>query len=228
MKKPPPAINLYFSLAAILALFFFAPLLVSCSDDPVALAATQSQLVFDWPDYESVPEQRLSVFVEFSSNVRRVELITVRHGQFVWNIENPVMIQAGDRQWAGASNLEPPPGENAVSGVFESGLYSVECVDAQGEKTQGSFSINYDREIMSDNAASFVEKGIFKNARVAVYSESNELLYFDVKKENWIDAETLFKGVKNSSLYRDVFMSGNLICFMPKIFKGGEKADVLE
>lgn len=227
MKEPPPATNCKFSFAAFLA-FFCVLVLFSCSEDRVNILSLNSNLILDWQDDESLPEQRLCVFAELSSNARRLESLIVKRDGYVWNIDSPILIQSGDRQWAGSPHLEPPVGLNGAAGSFAPGDYFVECVDAAGEKAQGSFFVAYDKSLLDSFAKDLPQKIPAAKERLAVYSESNELLYFDERKESWFDDEAVFKGVKNSSYYRKTRMTGNLLCFEPKIFKDGEKPDELE
>ena len=204
-------------------LFFCA-----CAEDPVNISYTQAYLVFDWQDEENPPEQRLCVFEELSSNVRRLESISVRRGSFVWNVDAPILLQTGERQWAGGARLEPPLADNGETGIFEQGEYFVECLDSAGEKADSTFSIVYNAALLEAKSGEVGE--IVKSAqkKLAVYSETNELLYFDAPRENWFDAEAVFKAVKNSSFYRETFSTGSVICFMPKILKDGDKSDGLE
>lgn len=192
------------------------------------ISYTQAYLVFDWQDSENLPDQRLCVFEELSSNVRRLESISVRKGSFAWNVDVPILLQAGGRQWAGGARLEPPLAENGETGVFEQGEYVVECVDAAGQKAESTFSIVYNAGLLEAKSGEVLDivKGAQK--KFAVYSETNELLYFDAPKENWFDADSVFKAVKNSSFYRETYSTGSVICFMPKIFKDGDKSDGLE
>ena len=227
MNKPPPATNFKFSV--LIALLIFCPLFFcACSDDPTNISLTQAYLVFDWQDAENPPDQRLCVFSEFLSNVRRLESISVRKDSFLWNIDAPVLLKAGHRQWAGGARLEPPVAANGTAGVFEQGSYSVEGVDAAGKKAASNFNLSYNNALLEAKAGEV--KDILSGAtrKVAVYSDSNELLYYDAPKDNWIDSESIFKGVKNSSFYRETLSTGNVVCFMPKIFKDGEKLDGLE
>lgn len=152
----------------------------------------------------------------------------MRNSNYVWNVDSPILFLSGDRQWAGASRLEPPPAENGESGNFDFGAYSVECVDAAGKTDQGTFSIGFNRSLLEATADKVSEIIPTAALRVAVYSESNELLYYDAPKDDWDDDARVFKSVKSSSYFRRSYVYGNLICFMPKIYKDGEKPDELE
>lgn len=182
----------------------------------------------DWQENDGFPEQRLSVFVELASNVRRVEYLCVKYGDYVWTVESPVLLESGGRQWAGSPRLEPPPGANGTKGAFAPGDYIVECVDSAGEKTEGTFFVAYDKTLLEADVQGLLEKLPATRERYAVYSDSNELLYFDMANDRWYDDDAIFKDVKDSSFYRKALLSGNVVCFMPKIFKDGEKPDGLE
>ena len=233
MKKPPPADNckhsLFILLAAFCAFSFF-----SCSDDPVDAAAVQANLILDWEDDQSLPVERLSVFVETSSNVRRFESFSVKTGDYTWNVDSPIAFQSGDRQWAGWPHLEPAP--NMERPIFPLDNYQVECVDAAGKKDTATFSIVMNAALLDARVEEIEGLLLSPQKRVAVYSASDELLYFDAKKSNWIGDEAIFGAVQDSSYFRDVIMSGSALCFMPKVFKeaddkeakDGEQSDGLE
>lgn len=235
MKKPPPADNRNFSLAFfIAAAFVFSFSLFSCSDDPVATAAVQANLIMDWEDGQSLPVERLSVFVELSSNVRRVESFSVKSGEYSWNVDSPILFESGSRKWAGWTHLEPPPAAPGKRAAFPLGSYEAECVDAAGKKDKAVFAIVINaalREATSDKIEGLVS---VPQKRVAVYSDSGELLYFDSAKNNWLNDEAIFSGVKDSAYYRNSISAGSALCFMPKIYKdkkeneNGEQSNGLE
>lgn len=230
MKKPPPADNFFFAVFFSLAAFFSLPL-CSCSDDAVDAASAQANLILDWEDEQSLPTERLSVFVEISSNVRRLESFSVKSGPYTWNVDSPIVFMAGENQWAGWPRLEPPLVDAKERPLFPLGNYQIECVDAAGKKDTASFSITFNAALL-DATVDKVE-GLLPapQKRIAVYSESNELLYFDSPKSSWLNDESIFKDVKDSSYYRNTIANGNALCFFPKKFKEakeGEKPDAVE
>ena len=222
MKEPPPAKNLF------LALFACAALFCSCAEDSIKMDFAQAYIVFDWQDYENPPDQSLALFMSFASNVRRLESVNVRRGEFSWVAESPIMMQAGENQWAIVSRLEPPGLNNGTGGAFETGAYSVECVDAAGEKSESRFNLAYNSSLIQSKAEEALQSLPNAYKRLAVYSEANELLFFSAPQDNWYDDASIFRGVKNSSFYRETYMAGSVFCFMPKIYKDGEKPDGLE
>lgn len=235
MNKPPPATNCSFPLAFFLAAAFVFPFFFcSCSDDPVATAAVQSHLILDWEDEQSLPVERLSVFIETSSNVRRIESFSVKSGDFTWNVDSPIVFQAGNGQWVGWPHLEPPNIAQNKRAAFPLGNYEVECVDAAGKKDKAVFAIMINAALL--DATSDKVEGLVPapQKRVAVYSDGNELLYFDAAKNNWLSDAAIFSGVKDSAYYRNAVSAGSALCFMPKVYKekkekeNGEQSDGLE
>ncbi len=227
MKKPPPADN-FFSALFVLSIAFFSFVFCACSDEPVKVSFTQAYLILDWENEEDFPVERLSVFLNLSTDVRRVDYFTVKNSEYTWNVESPIMFEAGDRQWIGSSSLSPPSALNAEPGIFPNGSYSVQCVDAAGRDSSSSFFLNYNMALLETKAGD-VESILASAAkRISVYSESNELLYFDTQKDEWRDDKDIFANIKDSYYYRKSYVSGNLFCFMPKIYKDGEKPDGLE
>lgn len=210
MEKPPPEKFNFISLSFLL--FCFA--LVSCAEDKVDAVEAQADIVFDFED-EKNPAQRLSVFVAVFSNVRRVESVSVRHGDYLWNIENPILFQSGENSWAGYMHLSPP----SNLGKFPRGEYSFECVDAAGNSAQGIFFVEYDENSLDRFSPETFFGGEW-NERIALYSEIGELLHFDANEKKQSD-ETLFFAVKDSCFLRHVYQARNVICLGPKIFKEG-------
>lgn len=215
MNEPPP--NKLF-------LFLLPLLFCACSDDALDLARINSSLVLDFADSESLPSQRLSVWAEVSSNVRRVESILVQNGEYSWRIDEPLLISEGQRQWAGYMRLEPSPLENS----FVPGSYSVKITDAAGNTADGSFRLSYDMELSEKNAAFASEKLSAAVSRVAVYSESGDLLYFAKGEPSWYTDSDIFRAYKDADFFRRVISGGGVVCLLPKTYRDGDKSDVAQ
>lgn len=210
MEKPPPE-NFNF-ISIVFLLFCFA--LFSCAEDKVNASESQANIVFDFED-EKNPVQRMSVFLAVSSNVRRVENISVKCGEYFWKIENPILFQSRENSWAGYMHLSPP--SNLAK--FPRGEYSFECVDAAGNSAQGIFFVEYDENSLKEFSYEKFSGGRWKE-RLAAYSETGDLLYFDEIKKNQRD-EAILKNVRDSHFLRHIYQARNVICLGPKVFKGG-------
>lgn len=210
MEKPPPE---KFNLIS-LSFLAFCFVLFSCAEDGVDAPEAQANIVFDFED-EKNPSQRLSVFVAVFSNVRRVENISVKHGEYFWKIENPILFQSQENSWAGYMHLSPPSNLKKIP----RGEYSFECVDAAGNSAQGNFLIDYDENLFGEFSSEKFSGGKWSE-RIAVYSEIGELLHFSKNEKNY-DDEKFFRDIKDSHFLRHVYQAQNVICLGPKIFKGG-------
>ena len=212
MDKPPPC------KIQFLSILFWAFVFASCAEDSIAIATADAKIVFDFED-EKNPAQRLSVFVNPSSNVRRIENIDVKFSDenelYFWKIENPILIQSGKESWAGYSHLEA----SANFKNFPKGNYDFECVDAAGNSAQGNFLIDYDEDLLG-GFSSEKFSGEKWSERIALYSEIGELLHFSKNEKNYGD-EKFFHDIKDSHFLRHVYQARNVICLGPKIFKGG-------
>lgn len=214
MEKPPPE---KFNLIS-LSFLAFCFVLFSCAEDSIAIASADAKIVFDFED-EKNPAQRLSVFVNPSSNVRRIENIDVKFSDgnelYSWKIENPILVQSGKESWAGYSHLEA----SANLKNFPRGGYDFECVDAAGNSAQGKFSVYYDENLSGEFSSEKFSGGKWSE-RIAVYSEIGELLHFSKNEKNYGD-EKFFRDIKDSHFLRHIYQAQNVICLGPKIFKGG-------
>lgn len=111
------------------------------------------------------------------------------------------------------------------------GEYFVECVDAAGKKDTATFSLVINAALLDSDPQQAESILSSVPRKIAVYSESNELLYFDAVKNNWFDDAAIFAGVNDSAFYRNALSSESALCLMPKIFKeskDGKKSDGLE
>lgn len=217
MEEPPP------NKICFLAILFIAICFcVSCTEDKVAIVYAKPNIVLDFAE-TGIPLQRLSVFVQITSNVRRLDYIVVKSGEYTWTIEEPFIFEYEEKSWAGYMHLEPP----SNLGKFPKGKYSFEVVDAIGGKAEGSFSVSYDDELIDKEFSAKIFSARKWKERVAVYSEQSELLYFDAPKEDWKNDKQVFSFVKDSDFLRCVFEIGMQICFAPKIYKdGGSKNEL--
>ena len=210
MEKPPPEKFNFLSLPFLAFCFLF----VSCAENNVDAPEAQANIVFDFED-EKNPAQRLSVFVSVFSNVRRVENISVKHGEYFWKIENPILFQSQENSWAGYMHLSLPSNLEK----FPRGEYFFACVDAAGNSAQGNFLIDYEEDLLGEFSSEKFSGGKWSE-RIALYSEIGELLHFSKNEKNYGD-EKFFHDIKDSHFLRHVYQARNVICLGPKIFKGG-------
>ena len=81
-----------FYLLNIIFILFLATIL-GCSDSVPDVVSSKSSVIFIYDDYEAKPNVRLAVFLEVSSDPRRVETISISSikDNMKWLCEEPVV-----------------------------------------------------------------------------------------------------------------------------------------
>ena len=212
MDKPPARLILIFLFVAA---FIFCP---ACSSSLPAIAYCDANIVLDFKDQDSGCEQKLSVFTCIASDARRIESILVKSASspYRWLIEDPVIIESGPKQWAGHMSLKP-----AYDGKIPEGNYSVIVTDASGNETESMFSIQYNESLLKCKASevkNLLNAGSVE--KIAVYSDSGDLLYFDVEKEGWQEnVENVWKSFNDAAYLRTVVFNGLVVCMLPPVYR---------
>lgn len=208
-----------FSLLAAFSIFLF-----SCSDNEPKVISTSGYMLLDFQDEESLPTQRLAIFVETSSDVHRAETLTVtsRNNDFQWKCDNPVIFSNDRRQWAGCVEFVSP-----YNTQIPDGLYDVKYIDAQEKEFASFISVNYSKDFLNLKASEVVSKisGRYRE-QIAVYTSENTLCYYGDIKESWKDEKKIFTSNTDSAWYRKTIsvVGSNLICLMPPVTKAEVEA----
>lgn len=215
MNDCPALLKIIFSFLCA----FFALFASGCSDSEPKLSSVEGIVVFDFEDETSAPDARLSVFAETESDAHRVEKITVssRSTQFEWTAFEPVIIANEKKQWAGYTDFVCPAFRK-----IPAGLYRLVYTDGEGREVESSFSIVYPEKIGAASAADIknVLDGEFFE-QVAVFDETDALLYYGLKKESWAEDKKLFSANKGASYYRTclVVKNATAVCILPTVYK---------
>lgn len=218
MDYPPVAIRLSFLIFSLLLIF------TGCSSHGIEITFYEVNVVFDYQDESSFPTESLAVFLGFSSDVRRIEGMTVRcnENRELWTVGDPVIFGEGSSQWMGYSGLKAPDGE-----VIHNGSYTVKVTDSEGHQKEGAFMLDADerfRKLYSVQVKETFNENV--RERIAVYSSDGELLFFDRPKEEWKNDDDLFwRTFKDAHHVRTVYSSGNTVCLMPVIYKSNNKQE---
>lgn len=167
----------------ILFLTFLAAILISCSDSTPSINTVSAILVFDFKDNESVPEQKLSVFLQ-TDDINRLEKININNEKsgLEWNILKPRLISSKeDKSWAGYTNLAP-----ASNSSIPSGRYYIRYEDAAQKECSSQFNVSYQHDFLEKKAVDFPAaiSGSYSQY-YAVYSSDKTLLGYERKKKNW-------------------------------------------
>lgn len=222
MDKPPTAKNIFSQSIIFLLLLFLS----SCAMSVPDIVSVDAKVVFDYEDNESLPEQRLSVFTDMKSNVLRTASISVKeeNSGYVWNLVYPTTISSSDKQWAGYTNLAPVPNTN-----IKAGMYSVTYTNALGDEVKSDFAIMYPEELNNSKALDVPRiLGNIQKENVAVFSKDSVLLFYGQRKRVWETDERIFKEIDKSEYLRTCYSLGNVMCFMPKVYKENKEMEQYE
>lgn len=231
MDKPP---SNFFSLIShsrkyLSGIFFAAILFVqlfSCSNSAPVVTQVNAKVVYDFENEKDKPIQKLSLFLEMKSEVRRIDQIHIYHKEtgYRWIINNPVIFETGSSQFAGYTNCQ-------IAGVLNdipNGEYQVCYYDAQGRETFSSFNINENTNKTSELKKI---KPVFSDSEVklliAIYDEDSKLLFYSIPNEEFevdkinqtFNSERIFKFNKKASYFRLFYETEDRVYIMPKVYK---------
>lgn len=202
-----------FIVCIIVSVFSFS--LFSCSDSEADVISASATTVFDYKDKESVPEQRLAVFLQVSNAAQRTDSFTVSNEEsgYSWEVIKPGIFKGLNKEFAYSINLNPPEG-----GEIPVGVYTVVYYDAAENKDEARFSVNYKKELITSNAENFLEFLQNPNENVAVYDDSGELLYMGKTKPAWKSNYDILRDYKLAETKRICYVTpgNNVICLLPK------------
>lgn len=204
-------------------IFAFIFLFISCSDSDPKIANSEGFVVFDYSSTNALPSMKLSVFVETESDAHRVDSISISSvsSNFSWIVDYPIIICDEKKQWVGYSNFSCP---NNID--IPIGFYNLVYTDAEEKKQEGIFSISYPVELKKISSSD-VYKVLNENytEKIAIFDESDVLIYFGTKNVSWDDDKKIFSANKNSFYYRICLevKDTSAICELPPVYKDTKK-----
>ncbi len=213
-----------FFLPLFLVLFSF----FSCSDSEPKVIASSAYVIMEYPDEESLPTQRLCVFVETSSDVHRAQSLEIlnRDTDFQWKCDKPVIFSNDKRQWAGCTEFVGP-----YNTEIPTGFYDIKYIDAQERSFDSLITVNYSKDFLNLKAGEVISniKGRYRE-QIAVYTKDNILCYYGDIREQWKDEKKIFSAHSGSAWYRKciVVTGTSLICMMPPRTKADVDRDSAE
>jgi hypothetical protein len=202
---------LYLSIVFILCCILF----VSCANTAPEILSSNATVIFDYRDDSSVPQIRLSVFAETGSDVRRAAKIQIssKTGEYAWTVDDPLLIGSDSRQWAGYPNFVVPQSEPIPQGV-----YDLFYTDAEEHTVQTTFSVAYPEELIESKSLNVKNiLGTSEKEMIAVYMSDGTLIYYNVRKQEWVNDDAVWNELKLASSMRICWTSsdGSVICLMP-------------
>ena len=190
--------------SAILLLFLSVLAFFSCADSEPQLSGVDAFLVLEYPDQESEPSVRFSVFGQTNSNVTRavqIKTIHLESGQ-EWVCSEPRKISDNKRKyWAGYTNFVPAQGSTIPPGKY-------------------SFTLVYDETLLKTNVSSLkAMQGPSFKEKVAVYNADGLLVYYGDRKDKWKNNTTIRNEYSTAATMRTCYViaGSNVVCMLPPV-----------
>ena len=189
--------------------------LISCANSVPEILSSTATVVFDYHDEESVPQMRLSVFTETSSDAHRAARIRIasKSDEYEWITDEPQLIGSDNRQLAGYTNFVVPDADKITQGQ-----YDLFYTDAEGRTVQNGFSVLYPEKLI-DSKSSAVQSVLGRTAKemVAAYMADGTLVYYDIRKPEWKDTAAIWNALKTASSMRVCWTTadGSVVCLLP-------------
>ncbi len=194
-------------------------LFVSCSDSSPKITSVNPCVVFEFEDEQSLPSARLSIFAASESDIHRAAEIRAvsEESGLEWICKEPRKITDGNKKnWVGYSKFIAPDGLNLPSGKY---IFFYE--DASGRECESFFTLDIPDEYFTSKSSdypSLIKRS--KSKKIAVYDESNSLVYYGDYKKSWGTESDVLKDYPDAIRYRICYAtSDNKNCFvMPFVY----------
>lgn len=201
-------------------LLFLAVILIalfcSCSNNVPDVRLARLSVVFDYESMDSLPQARLSVFVEAHSNPRRFGTITVaaKGSDFSWEVNDLLYAQNDETKYLGAVNLVMPQNQQ-----FPTGEYDVSFIQMDEEKSDVKIPLFYDKTLYTTKGsdASKVMNNAMSSRMLKVYGENKMVLYYGPWTKEFTDARSIWNVYRDAQEYQETWVNpgGTVICNLP-------------
>lgn len=201
-------------------LFFFLIISVSaCKQVSPEMRSVSACVIFEYSDYETLPNARLSIYIDSNSDVRRIDSIELNSltTDFKWKIENEEiqLIADSKKQWAGNSNLYMP-----YKNQFPTGQYELIYKNADEKFLKSKTRLNYDSafyEKFAGEIPAFMESKKGKK-QIAIFDKEKKMIYFGEQKEELKNNRAIWLKYKDAAFYKEIWtLSDNsVMCILPK------------
>lgn len=223
MHKKSAGVRKFFFLTLISILFF------SCSQNLPEINNVNYSYVFDFASETDLPEIRLGVYVDVTSDVHRADKIRIecRSNDYEWECLNPVKLSTGGKgkkQYAGYSHFVMPDNR-----LFPQGQFVVYYTDLNGNEESCQLNIYGDTKIAEMKAPEaekyLKEKGAVENW--VLYDENDVMVYFGAKEGDMKSLDFAWNRYNKAVKARTVWTqnNGRLLCTMPPQYKNNIKTE---
>ena len=174
-------------------------------------------VVFDYQNESDLPQARLSVFVEATSNPRRFETITVScdKNEYVWEAMDLVLAADENNTYCGVTNLVMPANEKIPAGE-----YTIIFKQSDEEQKEIKRTLSYDKSLYDAKAGDVPDlmKKYYGTRMLTVYDENRTVLYYGPRIAELSDARGIWNNFRDAVMFQEswVNQNGTVICNMPE------------
>ena len=202
-----------FSLILLISALF----MLSCTQNLPEIRYSNMTVIFDYKDNDSLPDSRLSIFVESISDVRRYETMNVVNNQngFSWDVSQLIRIRSAEKMYAGNTNLKVPSGE-----MIPTGEYKIVYSNADLEQVESKVNLEYDSVFYETKAADIPDLMLQKKGikNISIYDKSDKMIYYGERNSQLSDNRKIWNKYSNASYFHEIWIlpDKSVICVMPK------------
>ena len=206
----------FFKNHFLLLLSIACILIISCSNSVPQIQNTRFCVVFDYAGYDALPEARLSIFVETSSNPRRFDTITVssNKNEYVWEATDLILAADENNTYCGTTNLIMPAKEQIPTGE-----YTIVFRQSDDEQSELKRILSYDKTFYDTKASDVpaLMKRFYGTKMLTVYDESDKIIYYGPRSDDLSDARGIWNNYREAAEFQESWVSqnGTVICNMP-------------
>ena len=201
---------------------FYFPLvlfLISCSQNLPELNNVTATSVFEYAENDSLPELRLEVFVDATSDVHRAEKIRIvcSENDYQWECLNPVKFESGKKKYAGFTSFVMPDNK-----PFPQGRYVVWYIDSNGNEESCVMNVSFTNNLVKMTALE-AQEYVKKNngiENLAVFDETSKLIFYG-QKESDFETKYAWERFPHAEYIKFVWTlnNGRELIILPSIYK---------
>lgn len=201
----------YLVLTVIISILF-----ISCTNNVPQINNASVAIIWDYETYNSLPQARLGVFVEASSNPARFEKIQVFADgtDIFWETDKLISAENNGISWCGYTNFTMPKGSD-----FPVGNYTIKFIQADEKELEMKASLTYEKSLYNKKASEIpvYMNGILGSKYFTVYDENKKVLYYGQRTNDYSDSRAIWNHYKDAVEFQESWISssGTIICNMP-------------
>lgn len=210
--------NIFFSgalrLTSVFIICFCTLFCLSCSNNVPQVHNAKLNIIFDYDSMESLPNVRMGIFVEATSNPRRFEKITVapKGKDYSWEVTDLLLAESHEQKYSGAVNLVMPKDEQ-----FPTGEYQIEYIQSDEETSDIKIGLFYDKklyELKGSDVAQYMTNAM-GSKMIKIYDENKKIIYYGPRTVELRDARNIWNNYREAAEFQETWVNGSVICNMP-------------